>query len=92
MALPKFLQSSQNAQALSLTIKGILVGLIPVALILLKAFNPEGEVVPDDLQLIATNIGDSIIVLFTLVSSVTTFYGVVRKFLPKKKEFKDLEK
>ena len=90
MALPKFLQSSQNAQALSLTIKGILVGLIPVVLILLKAFDVEGEVVPDDLQTIATNIGDSIIVLFTLVSSITTMYGLLRK-LGKKKDFKDLK-
>ena len=92
MALPKFLTSSQDATKLSLSIKGVLMGIIPVVLILLKAFNPEGEVVPDDLQLVAEKIGDSIVVLFTLVSSITTVYGVLRKFLPKKKDFNDLHK
>lgn len=91
--LPKFLQSSANAQALSLSVKGVLLGLVPIVLIVLKGFDPAGEVVADDLQNIANTVGDVIIAVFGLVSPFVTLYGLVRKVantLKPKKDFNDL--
>lgn len=63
----KILGSSQNPEEMSMTIKGVLLALIPVALVLW----PNGS--EQALQNVI-NAG------FAVVSAVIVFWGVIRKF------------
>jgi len=77
MTIPKFLTSSVDAEKLALTIKGILIGLIPVIMMIANLSNVNlGQ---EDL----TAVVDAIIALIqgflTLCSLVMIAYGAIRK-------------
>jgi hypothetical protein len=71
--------SSTNPSDVSLTIKGILVGIVPTALIL--AGFAHVDVGSDQLNAIIDGIVSVVQTLLTLISVVMTTYGLLRKFL-----------
>lgn len=74
MKYNKVLGSSIDQNSLAMTWKGVLVGLVPVFIIVLKQFNIE----LDNNEII--NIIDQ---LFLVVSSVLVFVGLIRKIVVK---------
>lgn len=79
--LEQILQSSQDPDQLSLTVKGVLSALIPVAGAILVW---TGHSVDNaTLQAIVDAIGNLIIVGGTAVSMFATLWGLIRKALPK---------
>jgi len=75
----KIFQSSSNPAKLSLTIRGILIGLIPLAL-LLSGVAGANLVQADFENLIETLIG-AITAITMAVSAIATLYGVIRKIV-----------
>ena len=77
----KILQSSQNPATLSLTVKGILVGLVPLALLLFGGNITEGD---------ANEVINGVIGVITAVSgavaAIITVLGAVRKVKNKLKK------
>ena len=65
------LGSSQNSEEISLTIKGILMGAIPLILFILNQF---GITASQEL------LQDTINVIFGLVAGVMVLIGLIRKF------------
>lgn len=66
----KLLQSSADPTKLSLTIKGLLLGLVPLAMVLLHPVDPD---------LFQTSLVNAIETLATVLSAIITLYGAVRK-------------
>jgi len=80
----KTLGSSVDAQKLSLTVKGILIGIVPVIIIVTKGFNIDLN--NDELKSIIDMIVSSIVQAGALVSVITTLYGAIRKIANKFKK------
>jgi hypothetical protein len=73
----KLLASSVNPQELSMTIKGLLLGIIPLVSTLLKLWNIElGQ---EQLTLIVDAIIGIFTALFAVWSAWMVFYGLIRK-------------
>lgn|SRR5574343_326516 len=70
MTKPKYLQSSVNPNKLSLTVKGILIALIPAVIIIAKYLGL--EVSETSLVNVAEDLG-------VIVSAVITAIGLIRK-------------
>lgn len=77
--LPKFLGSSVNSEQISLTFKGIAVGLIPVIILLSKTFGSGENLDEKTLTDLVDSVGDVIITAGTLVSAVMVAVGLIRK-------------
>lgn len=67
----KFFGSSEDPEKLALTIKGILLGLVPVAVAICKAYN---------LPFVENDFMQFIEVGFGVVAGGLTFWGLIRKF------------
>ena len=81
MNLPKFLQSSINPEQLSLTIKGILIGIVPF---LLWIANANGvQLAQGDLSEIVNLIANSAKEILTAISAIITTVGAIRKLANK---------
>ncbi|HDZ18826.1 hypothetical protein LCGC14_0641640 [marine sediment metagenome] len=79
--LPKFLTSSVDSEKLSLTIKGLLTGLIPIFLLLTQF---KGVSISEiEISGIIDGIGVVIMAATALISSIATLYGLVRKIMVK---------
>jgi len=77
--LKKIFQSSQDPQQLSLTVKGILASLVPVAGMLLKL---SGHMVDNnDLNQVVDVAGNVVIAFGTLFSACGMLWGLIRKFI-----------
>lgn len=79
--LNQILQSSKDPQKLSMTVTGLLSGLIPVigAVMVLT-----GHQIDDTaMQSIVAAIGTTIIAVGSVVSGVQIVWGLIRKFIPK---------
>lgn len=74
---PKFIGSSVNPEQLALTIKGLLVGLIPAILLIAKLKGI--ELAAGDLQAGVDAIVNVIIAGGAFVSAVLTVWGLLRK-------------
>ena len=74
------LLSSQDATRLSLTVKGLLVSLVPVFMIVLqtKGIATIGE---SDLVAFIEAVTNTVAVLFAAAGTVMTTFGMLRKFL-----------
>ena len=79
MKYPKLLSSSVDPQALSLTVKGVIVGAIPVVgfVVQLLGINLPGDVIND----LAESVGNTILQIGAAVSAIMVVIGVVRKIL-----------
>lgn len=75
--LNKFLASSIDPEKLSLTVKGILVGLIPLALIVFP------EITQIELQGAVDGIVNVIISVSIAISALATLMGALRKIVVK---------
>lgn len=81
MEIPKALSSSVDPQKLGLTVKGILVGAIPVILLVANLTNLDlGQ---DNLNAIIDGIVSIVVAGSTIISSVMLVWGLVRKTLVK---------
>lgn len=76
---PKILGSSVDASKLSMTFKGIAVGLIPAIAIIFKLSGNE-SLDEKTLYDAVDSIGDVIVTAGALVSSVMVVMGLIRKF------------
>ena len=77
----KLLRSSANPTQLSLTIKGLLTGLIPV-FILLAQF--KGVSLSEiEVNTVIDSIGAIFMTITAVVSAITTFVGLARKLINK---------
>lgn len=81
MNIPKIFTSSADPEKLSLTVKGFLVGLIPVALLI--AQTQHWNLGQDDLNAFVDSLSGTIILIGGAVSGVMAFIGIVRKILVK---------
>lgn len=81
--LEKILQSSQNPERLSLTVKGVLLGFVPFVLFVSRSYGLEGVS-----QSWLTEVIESISLLAqqatALVSTMVVLWGLVRKVVPRK--------
>jgi len=77
MTIPKWLQSSQNAEQLSLTVKGIASSVIPVVLLLTARTGLTADVLNGALEAVL----NVLVVLSGVVSAVVTAVGAVRKVI-----------
>lgn len=84
MKYPKALGSSVDPQKLSLTVKGILVGLIPFIIIIAKGFNVDLN--NDELMSVIDGIVSLIVNIGAIVSVAVTVYGGIRKIINKFKK------
>jgi len=73
----KYLSSSVDPSKLSLTVKGILVGIVPVAILLAKFKGV--ELAEGDLQPFIDSVGNVILMTGAALSAVWTIYGAARK-------------
>lgn len=78
---PGMLGSSVDATKLALTVKGILVGILPVALIVSKSFGLELD--GTELNTIIDAIENLIITVGSVVSLAMTVVGLIRKLIVK---------
>ena len=74
----KILQSSKNTEDISLTVKGILVGLAPIAISLMALAGV--EIAQDNYMEVVENIG-------AVISATMILLGVLRKLYFSVKEF-----
>lgn len=74
LKVTEVLKSSKNPEYVSLTIKGVLVGLIPVIIAAAKFWG--WEIAESDLTELING-------LATLAASIMIVYGVLRKFIKK---------
>lgn len=74
-----FVQSSANPEKLALTVRGLLIGLIPVALIVAKTLGV--DLAQQDLE-------DMAILITAILSGAVTLFGLVRKLYFAFKGFK----
>ena len=66
----KLLGSSQNSNTLALTVKGILIGLIPIILVVLNALG---------VKLGADALNNIILQITAIIAGITTLIGLIRK-------------
>ena len=86
MKYPKLLGSSVDANRLALTVKGILVGLIPVIVVLAKA---KGfDLNPGSVSIFGQQLSDAIVAIGSAVSAVMVVVGVIRKLVVYMKAYK----
>lgn len=71
MKYPKLLGSSKNSQELSLTIKGILLGLVPLAVIIFTSVG---------VDVTSGELTEIVNAIMAVVSAGITLYGLIRKF------------
>jgi hypothetical protein len=77
MAYPKFVGSSVNPEQLALTVKGLLVGVVPVIILIAKL---QGfELGNGDVQVWIDAVGSAIIAVGGAVSTLMTLFGLGRK-------------
>ena len=79
MQIPKFLTSSVNPEQLGLTIKGLLVAIIPT--VLLVAGLTHLNLGQEDLTNLADAIVSATVAISTAVSAIMVVVGLVRKML-----------
>lgn len=77
MKVPKLLASSADQERFSLTLKGVLLGIIPVIILATNAFG--GSVDETDLTSLINSIVNLASVGLALVSASMTVYGAGRK-------------
>ena len=77
----KFLASSANPEKLSLTIRGILVGLVPIVLLVSGAMNIQMAQV--ELTELIDSVVRVVITITAALSAVMTAYGFIRKIVLK---------
>ena len=80
----KFVASSVDPKELSLTLKGLLVGVVPVAMIIINAAG--ANISQEELQNVVEVVTNVVAALGTLVSAVMVAAGVIRKLV---RAFKD---
>lgn len=73
----RFLQSSANPQELALTVRGFLVGLIPLCLIIAKLLG--ADFLPTDLEPYIDVIVNLVVAIVGVISAGMTIYGLGRK-------------
>jgi hypothetical protein len=73
----KLIASSVDPKELSLTLKGILVGIVPVAMLVIRAAG--AEVSQDQVQQVVIVVSDVVTALGVLASAVMVAAGVIRK-------------
>lgn len=77
MKIPKFLTSSVDSERLALTVKGLIVGAIPLILVITGAAHISlGQA---DLTIFADSLANIIIAFSTLASALMVMVGVIRK-------------
>ena len=82
--LKKFLVSSANPDAVSMTVKGMLLAFVPFVLLALNALGIDvGE---GDLKAVIDAIGAVAVALLGSISSVMVLYGLVRKIIVARKK------
>lgn len=81
MKIPSWLQSSQDSNKVSLSVKGFLTGLIPLIVILVKVF--QIDIAEAQINEIIDTLGNTVIVVWTAVSAIITLYGLIRKLFKK---------
>lgn len=74
---PKLLGSSIDPYKLSMTIKGLIIGAIPVLVLLGRLTGVDLD--PGTLNDLADSAENTILIIGTAVSSVVTLVGVIRK-------------
>lgn len=74
----KLLHSSANPEKVSLTVKGLLTTLIPVAMVFIKVAG--AEISNDDVQKLVDSIAEVIMIATSLLSTVMVVWGLLRKF------------
>ena len=79
MKTPKIFRSSVNPEKLSLTIKGIGVGLIPVIILISRA---------GGIELGAEELTNLVVAVSASVAAFMTVYGLIRKLIVKIKRSK----
>jgi uncharacterized membrane protein len=79
MQIPKFLTSSVNPEQLGLTVKGLLVAIIPT--VLLIAGLTHLNLGQTDLTSLADAIVEATVAISTAVSAVMVVVGLIRKIL-----------
>jgi hypothetical protein len=79
MKVSKIFTSSVNSNELALTIKGLLVGLVPVIMLLLGLNNI--SVGQEQINSIIEAIVNVVVAVSTVISTVMIAVGVVRRFL-----------
>ena len=80
----KMLGSSANPENIALTVKGILIGIIPVIIIVAKGFNV--DINNDELTSTVEFIVSIIVQTGALISLVMTAFGAIRKIVYKFKK------
>ena len=78
--------SVADGQSLSLTVKGLLAGLVPIAVLVAKSMGL--DLGSDELNAIVNQIGDLILAVGGMISIATTITGAVRKLYYKLKQKK----
>lgn len=73
----KLLASSQDPKQLSLTVKGSLMLIVPIAGSIIKYAG--GEVSNEDLNIIVEGVGDAVMFIGSLSSAFVLIYGTLRK-------------
>lgn len=79
MTIPKILSSSADSTRLSLTIKGLLIGVIPVVLVVAPTLGLNLE--EGTLKEFVNALDQVFVALFGLLAAVTTLYGLGRKIV-----------
>ena len=81
MSIPKFLTSSVNSEKLALTVRGILIGVIPLVLFVASLIGV--DLVQGELSGIADAVEAVIFSASAALSAVVTLAGLVRKIAVK---------
>ena len=71
--------SSANPQKISLTVKGVIISLIPILLTLSGIAHL--SITSDGITNIASLIANLIDVSFTIIASISIVYGIIRKII-----------
>lgn len=75
-----FMQSSADPKKLAMTVRGLLVGVVPVVLFILQVLGIT-TVNPGDLQLVIDVVVEITQLAFTLIAVCMTLYGLLRKII-----------
>ncbi len=79
MEKKKWWASSVESKELSLTIKGILIGLIPLAVLISAMFG--ANVPAGDWSQVVNGIEGLVIIIGSVISGIITLYGLIRKII-----------
>lgn len=77
MTIPTLLQSSVDPNKLSLTVKSVIVGIVPL-LAIIKAVTGL-DIAPEVVQQIADAAGQLVTAVWAVISLVGVLYGLIRK-------------